>query len=388
VYKRIRPLLFAVPPETAHNTGLAVARLSGPTRGLIKASLRYDASVLSQYIWGLQFSNPVGLAAGLDKNAVAVPYWAAVGFGLIEIGSVSARSWKGNPRPRLFRLPADRALINRMGLNNQGATRVAGRLAKLPKGLPPVGANIVKTPDPTVLGDAAIEDFAESLKAVITTANYVTINVSCPNTLEGKTFEDPQALDALLATLVKIRNETRRHLPLLVKLSPPVSTKFVFDSLIDEIVAVCMQHGIDGFVASNTSSSRQGLATRPERILTIGNGGLSGAPLEDASTHLVRYLYRKTEGLVPIVGVGGVSSPETAFRKILAGASLLQLYTGLVYEGPGLVRRIKMGLSQLLAENGFQSIRQAIGAEQRVRWRYQSPESVTTATESAQSAHT
>lgn len=360
-----------MPPETAHRVGMAAARLSSPMRGIITGSLRYENTVLTQYLWGLQFQSPVGLAAGLDKNAVAVPYWASLGFGFIEVGSVSARAWPGNPGPRLFRLPADRALINRMGLNNQGAERVAERLGKLPKGLPPVGVNIVKTPDPEILGADGVADFADSLRAVISAASYVTINISCPNTSEGKTFEDPDALDELLQSLVKIRNETRRHLPLLVKLSPPVARNFVFDSLIDDIVAVSMQHGIDGFIASNTATTRTGLRTSPQRLLRIGNGGLSGAPLEDQATHLVRYLYRRTEGLVPIVGVGGVSSAETAFRKILAGASLVQLYTALIYEGPGLIKRIKQGLSQLLAENGFQSIKQAVGAEDRTKWRYE-----------------
>jgi dihydroorotate dehydrogenase len=374
VYRRIRPLFFALPPEAAHNVGLAVARLSRPIHGVVKSALSYENSVLSQYIWGLQFRNPIGLAAGLDKNAVAVPYWGALGFGLIEVGSVSAKPWGGNERPRLFRLPEDRALINRMGLNNHGVERVVQRLAKLPNGLPPVGVNIAKTPDPAILGQAAIDDYAETLQAVIAAANYVTINVSCPNTADGKTFEEPRALDDLLARLFKIRNETRRHLPMLVKLSPPVSGKMVFDSMIDEVVGICMHHGVDGLIASNTRPSREGLTIPTERILKFGAGGLSGAPLDDPSTHLVRYLYRRSEGLVPIIGVGGVFSAESAFRKILAGASLLQLYTSLVYEGPGVVKRIKEGLSALLAQNGFQTIRKAIGAEDRVRWRYEPAE--------------
>ncbi len=350
-----------------------MARFSKPVRSTVKGVLRYDASVLSQYLWGLQFNNPIGLAAGLDKNAVAVPFWAAIGFGFVEVGSVSARAWKGNPKPRLFRLPADRALINRMGLNNQGVEKIGARLSRLPNGLPPVGVNIVKTPDAKILGAAAIEDFTTTLESVITSASYVTLNVSCPNTSEGKTFEEPEALDGLLEAVLKIRNDTRRHLPILVKLSPPVSTRFVFDSFIDEIIEVCMSHGVDGFVAANTLSSRPELQTPTREILRIGVGGLSGEPLDDASTHLVRYLYRRTEGLVPIVGVGGVSSAESAFRKILAGASLLQLYTALVYEGPSLVKQIKMGLSQLLIEHGFQTIKQAVGAEERVRWRLEKP---------------
>jgi len=370
-----------MPPETAHNVGMAVARLSKPAHGIIRRTLGYENSVLSQFLWGLQFRSPVGLAAGLDKNGVAIPYWGAIGFGLVEVGSVSAKPWPGNERPRLFRLPSDRALINRMGLNNAGVEQLAARLAKLPKGLPPIGVNIVKTPDPAVVGDAAIDDFAESLTAVISHAGFVTINISCPNTAEGKTFEEPRALDSLLSRLLAIRNETRRHLPLLVKMGPALSTRTVYDSLIDDVVSVCMQHGVDGFVASNTSMMRDGLNTPPDRLRRIGDGGLSGAPLDDLSTHLVRYLYRRSEGLVPIIGVGGMNSAESAFRKILAGASLLQLYTALVYDGPGLVKRIKEGLSALLAQNGFQTLRSAVGAEDRTRWRYEPEEAAEAAAE-------
>jgi dihydroorotate dehydrogenase len=250
-----------------------------------------------------------------------------------------------------------------MGLNNHGAELVARRLGRVAKGLPPLGINIVKTPDPKILGQAAIDDFRDCLRIMIGPASYITLNVSCPNTSDGNTFEDPVALDSLLKVIIQERNETRRNVPILVKLSPPMFDRMVFDSRVDEIVAVGLAHGIDGFVLCNTSSQHETLKTPPERVDAIGPGGLSGAPLEGRSTRMIRYVHRKCDGAIPIVGVGGISSAEDAFRKILAGASLLQLYTGLVYEGPSLIKRIKVGLAQLLLERGFNNIRDAVGKE-------------------------
>lgn len=351
-------------PELAHNLGLAVARWTPPK--LSSAFHSYSNAALSQYIWGISFPNPIGLAAGLDKNAVAIPFWASLGFGFVEVGSISAKPWTGNPKPRLFRLPADKALINRMGLNNQGAERVATRLGKLSKGLPPVGINIVKTPDASIVDDAAVDDFCTSFKTLVRLASYVTLNVSCPNTSEGKTFEEPASLDRLLEAVVDVRNETSRNVPILVKISPPMFAKLDFDSQLDEIVAVSLDRGVDGFVASNTSNHRDGLQTTDAEIQRIGRGGLSGKPLADRSTRLIRYIYEKSDGAVPIIGVGGVSSADDAYAKILAGASLLQLYTGLIYEGPGLVKQIKTDLAQLLLKDGFQNIKQAIGAQYKM----------------------
>ncbi|NNE33828.1 MAG: quinone-dependent dihydroorotate dehydrogenase [Rhodothermales bacterium] len=361
MYSIVRPFLFSLQPELAHNIGLAAARVI-PAK-FSESVHKYSNAALSQYIWGIDFPNPIGLAAGLDKNAIAIPFWASLGFGFIEIGSVSAKPWAGNPKPRMFRLPSDKAVINRMGLNNQGAERIAARLRKLAKGLPPLGINIVKTPDPSIMDDDAIEDFAASFKTLVPLANYVTLNVSCPNTSEGKTFEDPLSLDRLLETIVQIRSETSRNVPILVKLSPPMFERMRFDSQVDEIVSVSLSHGVDGFIASNTSNHRDGLDTPKATLDQIGRGGLSGQPIRDRSTRLVRYIYEKAEGSVPIIGVGGIATADDAYAKVLAGASLLQLYTSLVFEGPGVVKRIKSGLAQLLLKDGFQNIKQAIGAQ-------------------------
>ncbi|GIV59549.1 MAG: dihydroorotate dehydrogenase 2 [Rhodothermaceae bacterium] len=323
----------------------------------------FEHEALRQTLWGYDFANPVGLAAGFDKNARLVRFWQRLGFGFAEVGSVSARRSKGNPRPRAFRLPADEALINRMGLNNDGARRVARRLRRARRRGFPLGVNLAKTHDPTLTGEAAVEDFRTSFRLLAPLADYVALNISCPNTAEGKTFEDPNALDDLLHAVFAERAALALTVPVLVKLSPPLSERFVFDSLFDELLAVAGAHGVHGFIAANTAPDRDGLSTPAEHLNAIGPGGLSGAPLERRATRLVRYLFRKTGGACPIIGTGGVRSAETAYAKIRAGASLVQLYTGLVYEGPGLVRRIKEGLVALLERDGFTHVGEAVGVD-------------------------
>ncbi len=336
---------------------------------------------LAQTLWGLRFASPVGLAAGFDKNAELIGFWAALGFGFAEVGSVSALPSAGNPRPRAFRLPADRALVNRMGLNNDGAEAVAARLAATPR--PPhfvLGVNVAKTHHADILGAAGVEDFRQSVRRLLPHADYLALNVSCPNTAEGKTFEAPDALDALLSAVTAEVARGRGHEarggidelhasppvphapPTLVKLSPPASGG-VDVGAVDELVQVCLRHGVDGFIASNTAADREGLATRAVDLDQIGGGGLSGRPLAARATALVRHLYRTTDGRVPIVGVGGVDSAEEAYARIRAGASLVQLYTGLVYEGPGLVRRINQGLVRLLERDGLATLSQAVGRD-------------------------
>lgn len=366
MYRFFRPLLFALGAEPAHRVATGAAHLAQATHTapLLAPLFAFEHEALHQQVWGLDFANPVGLAAGFDKNAVLVPFWERLGFGFVEVGSVSARPARGNPRPRAFRLPEDAALINRMGLNNQGARRVARRLARVvPRVRMPLGINLAKTHDPSILGEAAVEDFRQSFRLLAPHAAYVTLNISCPNTAEGKTFEDPAALDALLSAVFAERTAAGLDVPVLVKLSPPLTDRVVFDSLVEELVAVARAHGVAGFVATNTAADREGLST-PEAVLdAIGRGGLSGAPIERRATQLVRYLYQKTGGSVPIIGVGGIASAEAAYAKIRAGASLVQLYTGLVYEGPGLVRRIKEGLVELLRRDGLASVRDAVGAD-------------------------
>ncbi len=365
MYEIFRPLLFRLDAERAHHLGMGAARLAQAASASWLASIfEYGHGALGQTLWGLAFANPVGLAAGFDKNARLIQFWEKVGFGFVEVGSVTGRASKGNKRPRAFRLPADRALINRMGLNNQGAEKVARRIARLggKRGVP-LGVNLAKTHDAAIVGEAALDDFRRSFRLLAPLADYVALNISCPNTADGKTFEEPDALAALLAVVFRERRELGLPVPVLVKLSPPLTPKVVFDSQVEDVVDVSLAHGVAGFIAANTASDREQLTTSEAVLARIGQGGLSGAPLAERSTQLVRYLYRRTGGAVPIIGVGGVASAEAAYAKLRAGASLVQLYTGLVYEGPGLVRRIKEGLVRLFERDGFSSIREVVGVD-------------------------
>lgn len=369
-YRLLRPLLFRLDAEAAHGAGVAAARLGQRAPGVVRALFPRADARLAQTVWGLRFASPVGLAAGFDKNAALVWFWAALGLGSAEVGSVSARASAGNPRPRAFRLPADRALVNRMGLNNDGAEAVAARLAATPR--PPgfvVGVNVAKTHSPDILGDAGVDDFRQSVRALAPQADYLALNVSCPNTAEGKTFEEAEALDGLLAAVMAevregaaSRAADRSPLPVLVKLSPP-GAGGVDAGAVDELVAICLRHGVDGFIATNTASDRAGLATEAGAVERIGRGGLSGRPLAARAAALTRHLYRTTGGAVPIVGVGGIDSADEAYARIRAGASLVQLYTALVYEGPGLVGRIHRGLVERLDRDGLGTLAEAVGLD-------------------------
>ncbi|MFO8232939.1 MAG: quinone-dependent dihydroorotate dehydrogenase [Longimonas sp.] len=368
MYRLIRPLLFRLNAERAHTWSVRAARLLQHADGsVLNALYAYQDERLEQTIWGRTWPNPVGLAAGADKNGVALRYWHGIGFGHVEVGSVSAQPCSGNTRPRAFRLPDDEALINRMGLNNDGAEAVAERLKQYtdasgtPQGI--VGVNLAKTHDPSIMGAAGRADFCTSFRQLAPHATYVALNVSCPNTESGKTFESPDALDALLDDIFEVRRELALDVPVLVKLSPLLTEHVVFDSALDTLIDIAQDHGVHGYIASNTTPDRHGLQTDRDRLEAIGRGGLSGPPLHARSTQLIRYLYHTTGGGVPIIGVGGVDSAETAFAKIQAGASLVQLYTALVYHGPALIKSIKQGLVRLLDTHGFDSIQDAVGTD-------------------------
>jgi len=366
MYDFIRSALFRMDPERAHTLATTAARLAHLTRmdSFVKANFEFEAARLNQRVWGMSFSNPIGLAAGFDKNASLVRFWSALGFGFVEIGSVTARPSRGNPRPRAFRLPDDGALINRMGLNNKGAQKIARRLKRLDgHGELVIGANIAKTHNPAIVDDAAIADYRESYRLIAPHADYIALNISCPNTADGKTFEDATAFESLLLAIREERRALFRDVPLLIKLAPTYSDRVVFDSGVEVIVDLARKYGVDGFIATNTASDRESLETPDSVLEKIGSGGLSGRPIEGRSTHLVRYLYRLTGGKLPIIGVGGVFSAEDAYRKIRAGASLIQVYTGLVYEGPSLVRRIKEGLIELLDKDRFVRVSDAVGVD-------------------------
>lgn len=363
MYERLRGALFRMDPERAHHLACRAAKLAQVTSlSLFQRKFGFRSTRLHQSLWGLDFASPIGLAAGFDKNAELIRFWQALGFGFVEVGSVTANPSEGNPRPRAFRLPDDSALINRMGLNNDGAKVIADRIARttVPPGFP-VGINLAKTHDPAIMGDAAIEDFRSSFRSLANHASYVALNVSCPNTREGKTFEDPESFAALLQMVAGERKKLARDVPVLVKLSPPPPAPQPISGVVHELVDIALEHGVDGFIACNTAGDRHGLQTGSERIDEIGRGGLSGKPVAERSTRLVAHLYRRLQGEVPIIGVGGVASVVGALAKIEAGASLVELYTGMVYEGPGLASRLARELDHWLEEGGLPSISAAVG---------------------------
>lgn len=360
MYKVLRPLIFLQDPENAHDRILKVGEYLGrsPLREAVGWLYDFKDSRLESDVCGIHFLNPVGMAAGFDKNGVLLDFLPYLGFGYAEIGSVTAQSSEGNPKTRLFRLPEDEAIINRMGLNGGGADEVAGRLANR-KFKIPVGINIAKTNYPSLQDDAAIEDYCYSFEKLYGIADYIVINISCPNTEDGRTFEDLHSLRELLYGLRTVERELIENgcekKPVLIKISPDLSY-----STLDGILEVS-EHFTAGYVMCNTSSGRFGLRTSKKRIAEIGRGGLSGKPVRGKSTELIGYTYRHLERPV-IIGAGGIDSPEAAYEKIRAGASLVQVFTGLVYEGPALVKKINQGLVKLLERDGFSSIPEAVGA--------------------------
>ncbi len=331
--------MFSKNAESAHDWAIEMSSWANQSELIrIFVETLYDSpnKGLEKELFGLTFPNPVGLAAGFDKNGVTPLAMQAIGFGFVEIGSITAKPSDGNPKPRAFRLPDDRSLINRMGLNNEGAHQIVNRLKGYKLNIP-MGVNIAKTNDSTIHGDAAIEDYKISYDLAHSVADYITINISCPNTGEGKTFEDPAALEALLKGLDISKNKV----PSLVKFS--VDTK---KKNLEQLVQLCERFGVDGYVATNTSSTRDNLKTDQEILDEIGNGGLSGHAISQKSTQIVSWLNEFLQGSKPIIGVGGIDSLEAAIEKMEAGADLIQIYTGMVYEGPGLVKQIKSGLQK------------------------------------------
>ncbi len=362
LYRLLRPLLFRIDPETSHAFAFAALR------PLQRALQRFGPAVsapdplLRQALWGLNFPHPIGLAAGFDKNGELPHVWAAMGFGFAELGTVTDHAQPGNPRPRLFRLPADRALINRLGFNNRGAAAVAVALARrLRHHRPPIplGVNLGKSAR-TPLAEASA-DYRNSLRALFPTADYVAINVSSPNT---PGLRDLQSEAYLTPLLTAIQEENRRlasargvaPLPLLVKVAPDLG-----DDELRSIVSVAQDCQVAGIIATNTTVHRESLYA--DDATASEGGGLSGAPLSQRSTAVIRTLYCLTEGRLPIIGVGGIFSALDAYEKIRAGASLLQVYTSLIYEGPRLPHRLCAGLRQLLARDGFTHIAAAVGRD-------------------------
>jgi len=347
-YDLLKPVLFRLPPETAH--GLTHKLLEVTQGTPVTASLRsryaVDSSRLSVNAFGLEFSNPVGVAAGFDKNAEVPRALASLGFGHVEIGGVTAERQPGNPRPRLFRLTEDEALINRMGFNNEGADIVGERLDREPLPDVPVGVNIGKSKT-TPLSDAAA-DYRYTYERVADAGDYFVINVSSPNTPGLRDLQNREALEEILGTLADAGAE-----PLLVKLSPDLP-----EPAVEEALAVVDECDLDGVIATNTTTSRPDSLQSPNRA---ERGGLSGRPIRDLATERVRFVAERTD--VPVIGVGGITDAESAYEKIRAGASIVQLYTGLVYEGPTVARDINEGVLERLERDGFDRVEQAVGAD-------------------------
>jgi dihydroorotate dehydrogenase len=335
-------LLHAFDPETAHGLALRALQFGlAPTTGTITSPR------LRTTIAGLALPNPVGLAAGFDKNATALRALSRAGFGFLEVGAATPRPQAGNPKPRLFRLGEDRAVINRFGFNNDGMHAIAARLADRPRDAI-IGLNLGANKDS--YNRAA--DFATVLATCAAHLDFATVNVSSPNTEKLRDLQGKDALGALLAGVMETRNALDRPIPIFLKIAPDLT-----DAEIADVAEVALSSGIDGLIATNTTLDRDGL-TSPH---AQEKGGLSGAPLFEKSTHVLAQLYRATESKLPIIGVGGVASAEDAYTKIKAGASAVQLYSALVYRGLGLVPDIAHGLDALLERDGYGSVSEAVG---------------------------
>ena len=355
----VRPLLFSLPPETAHELALHSLSLLKPKVINTFVAGRHAVSSGSVNRFGISFPNPVGLAAGFDKDGVALQSLAALGFGFIEAGTVTLHPQPGNPRPRLFRLPRDRALINRAGFNNSGAAAFAKRVAQQRPNCV-LGVSIGKSKITPL--DQANDDYVLSFALVYEVADYVAVNVSSPNTPQLRELQQAEQLSSLL-TALQTRNrvlqeayQRPRPMPLLVKLSPDLSR-----AQLELSVDVLLRLQIDGIIATNTTVSRENLTTDEKKVAACGEGGLSGEPLKRRSTRMIADLYRLTKGKVPLIGVGGIFTAEDAWEKIAAGASLVQLYTGFIYRGPGIAREINEGLERILTREGFSNLAAAVG---------------------------
>ncbi len=357
MYRRIIfPVLQRLDAERAHELTLrllAVADRAPLLRQLLRRVPIHDDPRLHVSRWGIAFPNPLGIAAGLDKNAVAVSVWGALGWGHVEVGTVTPQPQTGNPRPRLFRLPADGALINRMGFPGDGADAVRQRLMRRGE-RPIVGINIGANKTSVDAGRAA-DDYVAALRLLAPCADYITINVSSPNTARLRELQGRAALDALVSQVIHARDALSHPVPLLIKIAPDLAP-----AEIDDILDVCLTHGIDGLVATNTTIARPSSLRSPARV---ESGGLSGRPLCARSSEVIRDLYRSAGDRLPIIGVGGVASAADVIEKLRAGASLVQIYTGLIYEGPLLARRICRDLAVFVEEQGLSSLADLIGID-------------------------
>jgi len=315
---------------------LTFANAIAPLRSLLKSMFVVKNTKLERTLWGIKFPNPVGLAAGFDKDAKYTDQLACLGFGFIEIGTVTPRPQPGNPKPRLFRLPADKALINRMGFNNDGANDAVKRLAKRKERII-IGGNIGKNKD--TLNENAGDDYEISFRALYTQVDYFVVNVSSPNTPGLRALQDKEPLMWLLNRLQDVNRQLGGNKPLLLKIAPDLTNE-----QLDDIIEIIQSTQLDGIVATNTTISRSNIATPNTEVDAIGPGGLSGAPLRKRATEVISYIHTQSGGTIPIIASGGIFTATDAKEKLDAGASLVQVYTGFIYEGPGIARNICKGL--------------------------------------------
>jgi dihydroorotate dehydrogenase len=355
LWPAVRSILFTLDPERVH--GLAHRALRRVPVGLARRRHGSPPPELAVRCLGLELDGPVGLAAGFDKGDVSIAGLFSLGFSHLEIGTITPRPQAGNDRPRLFRLPEHRAILNRMGFNNEGMEVCARRLEALAPGarIGPVGVNVGK--NKATPNEDAASDYLACIERLHPLADYLVVNISSPNTPGLRQLQEKDQLDRLLRACVGRLAGLAPGKPLLVKLAPDLSPE-----ALDEAVDVAVAAGVAGIIATNTTLSREGVERHPRAKEA---GGLSGAPLERRATEVVRRCYARAAGRVPIIGVGGVMSAEDAYAKIRAGATLVQVYTGLIYGGPGFVRGLNAGLARLLARDGFRSVAEAVGADHR-----------------------
>lgn len=354
MYRRLSALVLKVfrDPESVHRLALFILRLNGtwPVSLLARALTEVKSPALRQEIFGITFPNPIGLAAGFDKDGDALHGIEALGFGFVEVGTVTEHPQSGNARPRLFRLPKDLALINRMGFNNHGASSLKSRLERSRRLSIPIGVSIGKSKI-TELAKAK-NDYLYSFKALYPYADYFAVNVSSPNTPGLRKLQDKEHLMEIIGALCSYRSTQEKEKPILIKISPDLT----FEAL-DEVLDVISHHCIDGIIATNTTVERKWLKSTIDE-----SGGLSGRPLREKSTEIIRYIHRKNPKL-PIIGVGGIFTAQDAYEKIAAGASLVQVYTGFIYEGPFHVEKLNRGLLKILHKENFSRVSQVVGTK-------------------------
>jgi dihydroorotate dehydrogenase len=356
----IKPFLFLFNPEFMHDSFVAIGQVLGAFPGgkqIVHMFCAYEDPSLETNILGIDFKNPIGLAAGFDKDVRLTKIMPSVGFGFMEAGAVTQFPYGGNPGRRLVRLPEDRSIIVYYGLKNIGAAAIEKKISRLLPFKIPVGLNIAKTNHADIKGEKSVEDYVMTYRTLAEHFAYVTLNVSCPNAGDGRLFQDPQMLDNLLVAFAK----EEKHGPIFLKISTDLTTQEV-----DVILGVVQKYSfIDGFVIGNLVKRRGILHMKSpaSRLDLLPQGGISGVPIKELSTNLIRHIYRQTNGKYVLIGLGGVFTAEDAYEKIKAGASLVQIITGLIYGGPTVVKRINQGLVKLLARDGYKHVSEAIGIE-------------------------